>query len=270
VLALRVRIGRLFSLGLAVAAIEYLILSVNTALWQLYVTQALDALVVAAVLGLGLTYAQQLSPGRAGLASSTFGVPCARVRLLAHPQCISMDEPRKRVAAMMSGLDIQYDLGEGHPLLGRRIPDLELVTANGPLRVFTLLHAARPVLLERFAESEQRIGERGGIAGCGGDKKADRAVAQVFGESADEAEIDEADDGRVLGPDHDVAGMWIGMEEPVLKHHLRDHVQRVACDLLAERRICDLVDARPEEAYAPPNQAVICWQAGKQEQGIQN
>ena len=58
--------------------------------------------------------------------------------------------------------------------------------------------------------------------------------------------------------------------EPVLKHHLRDHVQRVACDLLAERRICDLVDARPEEAYAPPNQAVICWQAGKQEQGIQN
>jgi 3-(3-hydroxy-phenyl)propionate hydroxylase len=48
---------------------------------------------------------------------------------------------------MMSGLDIQYDLGEGHPLLGRRMPDLDLVTANGPPRVFTLLHAARPVLL---------------------------------------------------------------------------------------------------------------------------
>ncbi len=72
-LALRVRIGRLFSLGLAVATIEYLILAFNTALWQVYVTQALDALVVAAVFGLGLTYAQQLSPGRAGLASSTFG-----------------------------------------------------------------------------------------------------------------------------------------------------------------------------------------------------
>jgi MFS transporter, SET family, sugar efflux transporter len=72
-LALRFRIGRLFSLGLAVATIEYLILSVNTALWQVYVTQALDALVVAAVFGLGLTYAQHLSPGRAGLASSTFG-----------------------------------------------------------------------------------------------------------------------------------------------------------------------------------------------------
>ena len=60
---------------------------------------------------------------------------------------LSMDEPRKRFAAMMSGLDIHYDFGEGHPLLGRRMPDLDLVTANGPLRVFTLLHDARAVLL---------------------------------------------------------------------------------------------------------------------------
>jgi 3-(3-hydroxy-phenyl)propionate hydroxylase len=62
-------------------------------------------------------------------------------------ELLSMDEPRKRFAAMMSGLDIHYDLGEGHPLLGRRMPDLDLVTADGPLRVFTLLHAARPVFL---------------------------------------------------------------------------------------------------------------------------
>jgi len=62
-------------------------------------------------------------------------------------ELLSMDEPRKRFAAMMSGLDIHYDLGEGHPLLGRRMPDLDIVTANGPLRVFTLLHRARPVLL---------------------------------------------------------------------------------------------------------------------------
>jgi len=62
-------------------------------------------------------------------------------------ELLSMDEPRRRFAAMMSGLDIHYDLGEGHPLLGRRMPDLDLVTANGPLRVFTLLHEARPVLL---------------------------------------------------------------------------------------------------------------------------
>jgi 2-polyprenyl-6-methoxyphenol hydroxylase-like FAD-dependent oxidoreductase len=62
-------------------------------------------------------------------------------------ELLGMDEPRRRFAAMMSGLDIHYDLGEGHPLLGRRMPDLDLVTANGPLRVFTLLHKARPVLL---------------------------------------------------------------------------------------------------------------------------
>jgi 2-polyprenyl-6-methoxyphenol hydroxylase-like FAD-dependent oxidoreductase len=62
-------------------------------------------------------------------------------------ELLGMDEPRKRFAAMMSGLGIHYDLGEGHPLLGRRMPDLDLVTAEGPLRVFTLLHDARPVLL---------------------------------------------------------------------------------------------------------------------------
>jgi 2-polyprenyl-6-methoxyphenol hydroxylase-like FAD-dependent oxidoreductase len=58
-----------------------------------------------------------------------------------------MDQPRKRLAGIISGLDIHYDLGEGHPLLGRRMPDLDLVTADGPLRIFELLHGARPVLL---------------------------------------------------------------------------------------------------------------------------
>ena len=62
-------------------------------------------------------------------------------------QVLGMDEPRKRIAAEMSGLGIRYDFGEGHPLLGRRMPDLDLVTANGPLRVFALLHKARPVLI---------------------------------------------------------------------------------------------------------------------------
>jgi 3-(3-hydroxy-phenyl)propionate hydroxylase len=70
-------------------------------------------------------------------------------------ELLGMDEPRKRFAAMMSGLDIHYDLGEGHPLLGRRMPDLDLVTESGPLRVFTLLHDARPVLLD--------LGEPGGF-----------------------------------------------------------------------------------------------------------
>src|SRR5688500_17061142 len=62
-------------------------------------------------------------------------------------EVLGMDEPSRRFAAMMFGLDIHYDLGEGHPLLGRRMPDLDLVTADGQLRVFTLLNDARPVLL---------------------------------------------------------------------------------------------------------------------------
>ena len=84
-------------------------------------------------------------------ARTTARRPCARPS----SELLSMDEPRKRFAAMMSGLDIHYDLGEGHPLLGRRMPDLDLVTADGPLRVFTLLHDARPVLLN--------LGEPGGF-----------------------------------------------------------------------------------------------------------
>ena len=67
-------------------------------------------------------------------------------------ELLSMDEPRRRIAGMISGLDIHYDLGEGHPLLGRRMPDLELQTADGPTRVFNLLHGARPVLIN-FSQS---------------------------------------------------------------------------------------------------------------------
>ncbi|HEX8363483.1 MAG TPA: FAD-dependent monooxygenase [Longimicrobium sp.] len=62
-------------------------------------------------------------------------------------ELLGMDEPRRRFGAMLSGLDIRYDLGDGHPLLGRRMPDLDLVTDGGSLRLFTLLHHARPVLL---------------------------------------------------------------------------------------------------------------------------
>ena len=73
---------------------------------------------------------------------------------------LAMDEPRQRYGAIMSGLDVRYDLGlanveERHPLVGRRMPDLDLVTASGPRRTFTLLHTARPVLLN--------LGERGAL-----------------------------------------------------------------------------------------------------------
>jgi 2-polyprenyl-6-methoxyphenol hydroxylase-like FAD-dependent oxidoreductase len=67
-------------------------------------------------------------------------------------QLLAMDEPRKRFAGMISGLDIHYDLGEGHPLLGRRMPDLEVTTSNGSRRVYSFLHDAHPVLLNFGAD----------------------------------------------------------------------------------------------------------------------
>jgi 2-polyprenyl-6-methoxyphenol hydroxylase-like FAD-dependent oxidoreductase len=85
-------------------------------------------------------------------------------------ELLKMDEPRKRHAGMLSGLDIHYDLGTGHPLLGRRMPDLDLVSESGPRRVFTLLHDARPVLLNlgepgaldiaRWADRVKRVDAR--------------------------------------------------------------------------------------------------------------
>jgi 2-polyprenyl-6-methoxyphenol hydroxylase-like FAD-dependent oxidoreductase len=70
-------------------------------------------------------------------------------------ELLAMDEPRKRFAGMMCGLDIGYALGEGHALLGRRMPDLDIVTADGAVRVFELMRDARPLVLD--------FGRRGGL-----------------------------------------------------------------------------------------------------------
>src|SRR5262249_43628370 len=86
---------------------------------------------------------------------------------------LQMDEPRKRYAAIMSGLDIHYDLGEGRPLLGRRMPDLDVVTESGPRRVFTLLHQARPVLLD--------LGEPGALDIAPWSGRVERVVARCTG-----------------------------------------------------------------------------------------
>ena len=91
------------------------------------------------------------------MAMVALGSPDDRHRALRDTmtELLSMDEPRRRIAANLCGLDIHYDLGDGHPLLGRRMPDLDLLTGDGPTRVFTLLHDARPVLLN--------LGEPGGF-----------------------------------------------------------------------------------------------------------
>ncbi|MFL5563222.1 MAG: FAD-dependent monooxygenase [Gemmatimonadaceae bacterium] len=71
---------------------------------------------------------------------------------------LDMEEPRKHIAGMMSGLDIRYELGDGHPLLGRRMPDLDVDTAHGPQRVYSFLHEARPLLIDFGAPTGIEIG----------------------------------------------------------------------------------------------------------------
>jgi hypothetical protein len=62
-------------------------------------------------------------------------------------ELLDMDEPRRHVAAILLALDIHYELGDAHPLVGRRMPDFDVQTADGKTRVFALLHDARPLLL---------------------------------------------------------------------------------------------------------------------------
>ncbi len=62
-------------------------------------------------------------------------------------------EVGRHLAGMVSGLDLRYDVGAGdHPLLGRRIPSQELVTAEGKTTTVDLLHQGRGVLLD-FTDS---------------------------------------------------------------------------------------------------------------------
>lgn len=86
---------------------------------------------------------------RTTIAQGVLRYPGERMAVLGgfFSELLAMEEPRKRFAAMMCGLDIRYELGDGHPLLGRRMPDLDIAVAGRPARVFTLLRDARPVLL---------------------------------------------------------------------------------------------------------------------------
>ncbi|BBX85536.1 FAD-dependent monooxygenase [Mycolicibacterium aubagnense] len=100
------------------------------------------------------TYHAERHPVAAGvlhntMAQSVLNGPGPRVEALRDTmaELLTLGTPRQRIAAMMCGLDIRYDLGQEHPLMGRRVPDLDLHTADGPTRLYTLLHDARALLL---------------------------------------------------------------------------------------------------------------------------
>ncbi|MFV8755849.1 FAD-dependent monooxygenase [Nannocystaceae bacterium ST9] len=131
-------------------------------------------------------------------------------------ELLRMDEPRKHMAAMLSGLGIRYDLGEGHPLVGRRMPDLDLHTAEGSKRVFELLHAARPLLLD--------FGEPGGLDGRDDLSAWAKRVRFVAAEHAGKWELPvlgevEAPSAVLIRPDGHVA--WAGeLGDPALPRAL--------------------------------------------------
>jgi 3-(3-hydroxy-phenyl)propionate hydroxylase len=116
-------------------------------------------------------------------------------------ELLAMDEPRRRIAGMLSGLDVHYDLGGDHPLVGRRMPDLDLTTADGPVRVYELLHDARPVLLV--------LGSPGGFDLTGWGSRV-RLVEASYGGTWELPVLGEVDAPRaaLIRPDGHVA--WTG------------------------------------------------------------
>lgn len=127
-------------------------------------------------------------------------------------ELLGMDEPRRHIAAMITALDVHYDLGDGHPLLGRRIPDLEVQTPDGPTRVFELLHDARPLLLDFGSSSTSDIAPWAGRVRRVGATYAGTWELPVLGEVP-------APTAVLIRPDGHVA--WTGdSAEPALTHAL--------------------------------------------------
>jgi hypothetical protein len=139
-------------------------------------------------------------------------------------ELLALDEPRKRYAAMMSGLDICYDRGAGHPLVGRRMPDLDVETADGSCRVYTLLHAARPVLLD-LGERALDVGPWADRVERVGARYAGRWELPVLGAVAPPSAVLIRPDGHVAwvgdGTDkglRDALTTWFGPPEAVRRH----------------------------------------------------
>jgi 2-polyprenyl-6-methoxyphenol hydroxylase-like FAD-dependent oxidoreductase len=60
-------------------------------------------------------------------------------------ELFTVPDVQMRMAALLAGSDVRYDMGDDHPLSGRLVPEL---TLDDGRRVAELLHDARPVLLD--------------------------------------------------------------------------------------------------------------------------
>ncbi|CAM3541849.1 FAD-dependent monooxygenase [Kibdelosporangium persicum] len=64
-------------------------------------------------------------------------------------ELVEYPEVHRHLARMVSGLAVRYDVGEGgHPLLGERMPHVELITADGKTSTTELMRPARGVLID--------------------------------------------------------------------------------------------------------------------------
>ncbi|MFD5905069.1 rifampin monooxygenase [Streptomyces microflavus] len=106
-------------------------------------------------------------------------------------ELMDFEEVNRYVTGMITAVDVRYDLGEGHELLGRRLRDLPL----GQGRLYGLMHGGRGLLLDRT----------GGLSVAGWEDRVDHV--------ADAAEELDAP-AVLLRPDGHVA--WAGEEQKEL------------------------------------------------------
>ncbi|CAM5568682.1 rifampin monooxygenase [Streptomyces microflavus] len=104
---------------------------------------------------------------------------------------MDFEEVNRYVTGMITAVDVRYDLGEGHELLGRRLRDLPL----GQGRLYELMHGGRGLLLDRT----------GGLSVAGWEDRVDHVA-----DAAEELDVPAV----LLRPDGHVA--WAGEEQKEL------------------------------------------------------
>jgi 2-polyprenyl-6-methoxyphenol hydroxylase-like FAD-dependent oxidoreductase len=127
-------------------------------------------------------------------------------------ELIAVPGGNRVIAGRMSGLDIRYDLGSQHPLVGARMPDLSLDAGQGPTTIATLQRSGRGLLLELDGEP--------GVSTLvdGVDRVVARVLDSPVGTELDARRVLVRPDGYVCwvdtdSPEPDAAlHRWFGME----------------------------------------------------------
>ncbi|SDO12538.1 FAD-dependent monooxygenase [Actinacidiphila guanduensis] len=113
--------------------------------------------------GLLDTYGSERQPVGAGIVANTLvqrslylGGPEMQALRDVFADLITLEQVQRRLVGAVTGLDIVYDAGEGHPLLGRRLPEQDLVVADAKTTTFELLTPGRPILLDLHDNAQLR------------------------------------------------------------------------------------------------------------------